>query len=144
MDEQFQLTVSASKARLADLTEAINAFMAPLSLPDRAVYAANLAVEELAYNAMAHGYSAPPAKEITVRLCVSDKGLLLYIEDDGRPFNPLQTPEPDLDVPLLARRIGGLGIRLVRRMCDGMEYAREENKNIVTVRISGRRAGDTA
>ena len=53
------------------------------------------------------------------------------VEDDGRPFNPLAQPEPRVSQPIDERPIGGLGIHMMRKSLDGMEYRRAEGKNIL-------------
>jgi len=56
------------------------------------------------------------------------------VEDDGRQFNPLELPEPDLEKKLEERPIGGLGIHLVRNLMDELEYRRTHNKNILIMK----------
>jgi serine/threonine-protein kinase RsbW len=58
------------------------------------------------------------------------------VTDDGHPFNPLDLPEPDTSLPMEDRPIGGLGIHLLRKMSDRMEYERRDGKNQVTLRKS--------
>jgi anti-sigma regulatory factor (Ser/Thr protein kinase) len=57
--------------------------------------------------------------------------LVLMIEDDGIPFNPFQVEEPDVELTVEERGIGGLGIHLVRETMDEYHYQRRANKNIV-------------
>ena len=49
----------------------------------------------------------------------------MEVEDDGRPFNPLEAAPPDVNSPVEDRPIGGLGIYLVRRVMDDLEYRRQ-------------------
>ena len=56
------------------------------------------------------------------------------VEDDGQPFNPLAAPEADTTKPLEERTIGGLGIHLVRKLMDGLEYQRQEGKNLLLMK----------
>lgn len=56
------------------------------------------------------------------------------VEDDGRPFNPLEAPEVDTTTSLVDRLIGGLGIHLVRKVTDGLEYKRLGDKNLFTLK----------
>lgn len=56
--------------------------------------------------------------------------------DDGKSFNPLtDSAEPDIDASASERKIGGLGIHMVKKMMDGVEYVRDGKKNILTIRI---------
>jgi serine/threonine-protein kinase RsbW len=56
------------------------------------------------------------------------------VEDDGQPFNPLEAPEVDTTKPLEERTIGGLGIHIVRKLMDGLEYQRHEGKNLLVLK----------
>ena len=58
-------------------------------------------------------------------------GVLLEVEDDGKPFDPLQAPPPDLTLPLEKRPIGGLGIHLIRNLMDEVTYARVGGRNVL-------------
>lgn len=68
---------------------------------------------------------------MTLRL---DGGILeVELEDDARPYDPTAVPHPDIDAPIEARPIGGLGIHFVREMMDGFAYRRSEGRNVVTL-----------
>ena len=55
---------------------------------------------------------------------------------EGIPFDPLEdAPEPDMDSPMEHRRLGGLGVYLVRTMTSDMQYRREDGKNCLTVAV---------
>jgi anti-sigma regulatory factor (Ser/Thr protein kinase) len=60
--------------------------------------------------------------------------LVLEVEDDGRAFNPLQIPPPDLKGPLAERKVGGLGLHLVREFTSSITYDRKQGKNRLVVR----------
>ena len=62
------------------------------------------------------------------------------MEDDGRPFNPLNVPEPDTKQLLEVRPIGGLGIHLVRKLIDELEYRRQNDKNILIMKLKVKEA----
>jgi serine/threonine-protein kinase RsbW len=56
------------------------------------------------------------------------------MEDDGRPFDPLKVPEPDIRTSVHERTMGGLGIHLVRKVMDGLEYKRQANRNFLIMK----------
>lgn len=103
-------------------------------VPDRALYAVNLAMDELVSNVILYGYPEPAGQEITAGLEVRGSDLFATLEDSGRAFDPHTAPPPNLDAPLQERTVGGLGIHLVRSLMDGMEYRREGEKNVLTLR----------
>lgn len=92
-------------------------------------YLAGLAIEELATNCIKYGYDHPPGHRIGIRVEFADGELRLSVEDDGRPFNPLDRPAPDVTLPAEARPMGGLGLHLLRRLFDRLEYRRVGGRN---------------
>ena len=56
------------------------------------------------------------------------------VEDDGEPFNPLEAAEADTSKPLEERAIGGLGVHLVRKLTDALEYQRHEGRNLLVMK----------
>ncbi|HUK58156.1 MAG TPA: ATP-binding protein [Stellaceae bacterium] len=105
----------------------------------RAVGAADLArvliaVEELVTNIVRYGYGPgqqPGSVRVTLRL-VGNR-LSVEIVDDSRPFDPFAVPEPDLDAPIEARTIGGLGLYIVKALMDVTRYRRDGAHNVVEI-----------
>ena len=66
---------------------------------------------------------------VEVSLDLAEGGVTMTVEDDGPPFDPLTLPVPDVAAPLGERRVGGLGVYLVRHMMDVVTYARVGTRN---------------
>jgi len=62
--------------------------------------------------------------------------ILMTIRDNGPEFDPLERPTPDLDAAIADRDVGGLGIHLVRELADDCIYARVDDSNVLTIRLS--------
>jgi sigma-B regulation protein RsbU (phosphoserine phosphatase) len=90
-----------------------------------------IAVEEVFVNIANYAYS-PGVGNAVVYISVTDKTVIRF-EDTGMPYNPLERPAPDLDKPLMERDIGGLGVFLVKKMMDNVEYTRVGNKNVLVM-----------
>ena len=71
---------------------------------------------------------------ISVRLSRDPRGATVSVSDDGRPFDPLHIPPPDLTLGADERPIGGLGILLLRKTMDGLSYRHAHGCNILTFR----------
>src|SRR5229473_1090291 len=84
---------------------------------------------QLVTNVISYGYEDTQEHEIILRLSLADGEMTAEIEDDGRPFNPLEVAEPDLDIPLEERQVGGLGIFMVRKFMTDLAYQRHDGKN---------------
>jgi serine/threonine-protein kinase RsbW len=110
-------------------------FLESNGIGGRSAYAANLALEELGTNILKYGYDDDKVHEILLQIQIRPDALQLVLEDDGHPFNPLVYSEPTLDLPAEERLPGGLGIYLVRKMADRVEYQRCAGRNRVTVEI---------
>ena len=86
-------------------------------------------------NTLKFGYDDTAVHEILLRVEVLPKRLLLIIEDDGHEFNPLNAPEPDVNLPAEQRTPGGLGIHLVRKFAEDVGYERSSGRNRLTIAI---------
>jgi serine/threonine-protein kinase RsbW len=93
-----------------------------------------LALEESLVNICTYAY---PEKGGRVRITyrVENDCLVVGIEDEGVIFSVLESSVPDLSVDLSARKIGGLGIHLVRSLVDDVRYRREAKRNYLELVI---------
>jgi anti-sigma regulatory factor (Ser/Thr protein kinase) len=118
---------------LERLRGAVAAFADQHGLSGDVSHAASLALDEVVANVIRHGYIDGRQHTFFVRLGLSDGHLTIEVDDDARPFNPLTAPNPDLDLPIHERPIGGLGIHIVRTLMDSLEYHREDGRNRLTM-----------
>lgn len=112
-----------------------NGFLEEMGVDAHATYVANLVIEELGTNILKYGYDDSRTHEIRLQLDLQPGKLSLLMEDDGHRFNPLEAPGPNLRLPIEQRAPGGLGLHLVRRMVDRIEYRRRNGWNQVRVEI---------
>ncbi len=103
-------------------------------LPPDVIFNLNLSLEEIFVNIVSYGYEDENEHFVKISMSLVDNELVVEVEDDGRQFNPLELPEPDLEKKLEERPIGGLGIHLVRNLMDELEYRRTHNKNILIMK----------
>jgi len=99
------------------------------SLPHRSVSQMDLALEEVVTNVLCYG----SPRSLSVELTVTPSALQAVVEDDGVPFDPESLPEPNTQLPLSRRKVGGLGVYLARTFTDQMEYTRNNGKNRLTL-----------
>jgi anti-sigma regulatory factor (Ser/Thr protein kinase) len=128
---------------LNHLMAVVRAYLKPFPLSRKPRFAVELILEEVVTNVIHHAFEGVPATQqgphmITVDLAVSERGVHLWVTDDGRPFNPLSAPRLDVGQPLMERLQGGLGIHLVRQMMDSMAYRREGERNNFEIWIRDR------
>jgi anti-sigma regulatory factor (Ser/Thr protein kinase) len=99
-------------------------------------YLAQLAVEELGTNIIKYGYDDQGEHVIRLSAVPDDEVFRIWLEDDGHEFNPCLTPEPDPNLSIEERTLGGWGLSLVRRLLAGMEYERHGGRNVLCVLVS--------
>lgn len=128
---------------LADIAKEVSGWLATLPLSSRAKYSAGLAVEEMVTNIIKYGYDDSHEHLVGIRISVGSDHLTLVFEDDGHPFDPTLRPAPDIEKLVESQKIGGLGIELVRRMCDKMTYERNGSRNRLTLHIRRLEPDDT-
>ena len=102
-----------------------------------------LAVDEIFSNIARYAYR-PATGGAAVRVAVDGDAVVIEFEDSGAAYDPLSAPAPDLASPAEKRDIGGLGIFMVKRLVDSVEYRREDDKNILTIRETEIRTGRAA
>lgn len=100
---------------------------------DSKVYAVILALDELLTNIISYGFDDEEDGSIEVVLNFDAERIELVISDNGRPFNPFTVPEPDTGASLDERKIGGLGIHLIKEKIDEYGYEYRDGKNRVTL-----------
>lgn len=113
------------------MQKAIAAFSEKFAIPKMVMNGLQLALEELFNNTVLYGYRNGARHSITIVLRMNSGILEGAFSDDGKPFDPTQYPEPELDKELENREIGGLGIHLARRFFDEWTYSRVNEKNIL-------------
>ena len=110
----------------------VREFFSSQGIGHEAAFEVDLIVEELFTNMVKYGVGGLP--EITIGLEWKAPALTLRIEDYGvPPFDPAQAPTVDITRPIEERRAGGLGLHLVRKMADRLEYAYEDGRSRITV-----------
>lgn len=136
MQEFTTIRLKNQISELEQLYQALVQFGQDHQIPPTILEAMNLALEEVITNIIAYAYSKDAEHIIILRLSFEGRQLIAEVEDDGRPFNPLDAPDPMLDVPLEDRPIGGLGIFLTKKIMDHIEYLQQDGKNLVRLKKS--------
>lgn len=93
----------------------------------------NLAIEEAVVNVMNYAYPAGTKGDITIEVKSNGQEAFFIISDTGKPFDPTAKPEVDTTLSAEDRSIGGLGIHLIRKIMDHINYERSNGHNILTL-----------
>ena len=136
MSNGLALTLETRPEELDRLTAAVESLAEQENWPAALTFKVNLVLEELVLNVINYAYDES-GHHVEVQLACHEEGLVIEITDEGKPFDPLNdAPEPDMESPMEDRRIGGLGVYLVRTITSDMQYRREDGKNRMTVAMS--------
>lgn len=100
--------------------------------PMKAIMGITVCVEEIFVN-IAH-YAYPFGEgDMTLEADIEDGVLSLTFVDSGIPFDPLAKEDPDITLPAEERDVGGLGILMVKKVMDTVNYERRDGKNILSM-----------
>jgi anti-sigma regulatory factor (Ser/Thr protein kinase) len=127
---RVSLDLRSNPAELCRLTGFAEEFVRRHALPKRERSRLLIVLEELFTNAVNHGHNTQrPGGKIEVVLAFDGERLEIEFGDDGRPFDPLSQPLPDVDQPAGKRRTGGLGLKILRSLVDEARYSRDGDRN---------------
>jgi len=129
----MRIELGNSLGEMAAVITALEEFSDNENLTVGIAQAAELALDELLNNIISYGYVDSDQHKITVEMSVEENALRIVVSDDGIPFNPFEQKAPDLDLPIEERKLGGLGIHLVKKFMDECSYQRLEERNVVTL-----------
>ena len=119
---------------LDDIREFVGAIARAGGFSDKDVYNIQLATDEAASNIIEHAYEKITNGVLELSCGVRDDLITIVLIDHGESFDPSEIPLPDLKADLSDRKIGGLGIFLMRKLMDDVHYEVTANRgNILTM-----------
>ena len=131
--ETATLTVPARREAFAALSAWLEARLAPLNPSPKARRQLLVAADEILTNVASYAYPPDAPGELQVTLRHAAGALSLTFADRGTPYDPLTAPPPDLTLPLAERAPGGLGLLIVRKTMDAVDYRRDGDRNVLTL-----------
>ncbi len=129
MPETKEITVSPSSEKVTEITEFLERVLEEENVPQKVIRQADIVADEIFSNIAL--YSG--ATEAKVGCGVSDNVLTLRFSDNGVPYDPTKNPDPDTKLSADERKIGGLGIFMVKKIADSVSYERKGDRNVLTV-----------
>ena len=100
---------------------------------DKDVYNIQLATDEAASNIIEHAYEKIKDGMLELSCGVREDLITIILVDHGESFDPSEIPLPDLKADLSNRKIGGLGIFLMRKLMDEVHYEVKAKSNVLTM-----------
>jgi len=127
-----ELKIQAKVENLPSVTEFVISSLEEKDCPIKILMQMELVIEEVFVNVANYAY-APNVGEVIVSKDFDEepRALDLTFADFGMPYNPLEHEDPDITLDAEERQIGGLGIFLVKKTVDEIDYERKDGKNIL-------------
>lgn len=129
-----ELVLHNNISEIEKLAQFIEEFGEGAALAPDMVFQLNLVLEEAVSNVILYAYPEGIAGDISILAAKEGRELTFVLEDGGKEFDPTQVEDADVTLGAEERKIGGLGIFLVRQIMDSVEYKRTEDKNILTLK----------
>lgn len=130
-----ELTLPAARENIPAVIDFVNRELESVGCPMKTEAQIDIAIDELYSNIANYGCDENSG-EVTVLLETetNSRTVTITFVDNGRPFDPLSRPDPDVTLKARERKIGGLGIYMVKKSMDDVRYAYRDGKNILTIR----------
>ena len=126
-----EITVDATIENMDTVTAFVDDFLDQIACPMKSKIQINIVIDEIFGNICHYAYKdSIGAVTVRVESGNTPKAVFLTFTDNGVPYNPLETEDPDITLSSEERKIGGLGIYLVKKNMDEMkyEYVNQQNR----------------
>lgn len=127
-----EITLDAKVESIETLTAFVEEFLESSGGSVKSIMQISVALDEIVSNIV--NYSG--AKDYTVKVALEQDSLVASVTfiDKGVPYDPLKKDDPDTTLSAEEREIGGLGIFLVKKTMDDVQYSREGDKNVLVLK----------
>lgn len=127
--------MKAERENIPEVIDFIDRELDELGCSEKTKAQINIAIDELYGNIASYAYGEENGEVTVIIEGDSTPGAVsISFQDEGKPFNPLESREPDTKLPARERKIGGLGIFMVKKSMDDVRYEYRDGKNILTIR----------
>ncbi len=129
MSDMKKISLFPTIDKLQEATAFFEDILSEGNAPMKVIAQINIAVDEIFSNIVL--YSG--ATSATLGCSLTKNQITLRFSDNGRPYNPIDKPDPDTSLSAEEREIGGLGIFMVKKTMDEVSYEYKDNLNILTL-----------
>ncbi len=120
--KEKELLIKSRTENLTTVRDFISSVVKEVNIPQDIAGDVVLAVDEACTNIIKHAYKFFPDGDINIKIKCSQKKITVEITDHGAPFSPDTVPTPDLKKYFEEKRVGGLGMYLMKSLMDNVEY----------------------
>jgi anti-sigma regulatory factor (Ser/Thr protein kinase) len=126
-ESRREIRISNSLSEISRVAALVDRFAADHNFSNELVVAINVSLDEVLNNIISYAYEDSRPHDIVVRLEIRCENVEVIVQDDGKPFDPLTVPAPDLVTQ--PRGPGGVGLHFVRNLTDELTYTRRNGIN---------------
>ena len=130
---RLELEARADLSEISRVNQELSVFAGEHGLGEAAVQKVSIALDDLLNNIISYGFDDEEDHIIQIKLDYAEGRLEITISDDGVPFNPFDQAQPDTALSIEERKIGGLGVLLVKELMSEVSYQRQQDSNVVTL-----------
>lgn len=129
-----ELKIAADTGRMQEVFDFINGELEGTACSDELKMQIQLVVEEIFVNIASYAYEdGNGTATVQCELNDAKDSVTLTFIDSGVRYDPLSHEDPDITLSAMERRIGGLGIFLVKKLMDEVSYEYKDEKNVLTM-----------
>jgi anti-sigma regulatory factor (Ser/Thr protein kinase) len=128
-----KIALDADFDNLDEIREFVGEVASQVGFSDKEIYSIQLAADEASSNVIEHAYAGMSGGRLEIECDIIENGLKIVLHDRGNPFDPSSVPEPNVNADLSERKIGGLGMYLMRKLMDEVAYESSEEGNKLTM-----------
>ncbi len=128
-----EITITSKTENLSQVRDFIKSIAETCGFTKEEIGKIILAVDEATTNVIKHAYHYADDKEINIKASCEKGKFSIVISDEGSVFDPNKIPLPDLKEYHKQKKVGGLGMFLMRKLMDDVKYEHFANRNKVTL-----------
>lgn len=121
--------VNASTEQLAKVRKLVATFAQQQGFSEEQIQDIRLAVDEACTNIIKHAYQYDDSKEFEINIESRENQLWISILDNGHTFDPSSYKKPDIEDQIRKKKRGGVGVYLIQKLMDKVEYHSSGGKN---------------
>ncbi|MBD3626664.1 ATP-binding protein [Cyclobacterium sp.] len=126
---KHELKLYCEKSRLAELRVFLSGILSASGLNEITQNQLILAVEEVCANLIIHSHDCNPLNHIELEVNINQDTIIFEIRDSGKAFNIIEYKSPEINAVIKEKRKGGLGLLLVRKIMDKIEFETDPSFN---------------
>jgi serine/threonine-protein kinase RsbW len=126
---QHSLLVNASTEKIAEVRHFVGDLAGKYGFSQDDVHDIMLAVDEAFTNVVKHAYTFDENKKVTVTIETGPSEFVIRLADKGKPFDLSTYKEPNIEERIMLRKRGGVGVYLINKLMDRVEYRKKGGEN---------------